>query len=513
VDRTVTDLGRSAGDRGAPATWTPAPAELDDLELLLLGAYAPLTGFLGCGDATSVRRTGRLVDGTPWPVAIELEVPTEVALLAEAAGVLRLTDEEGAPVGEVAVWEHCAGRPGHARLGGDVRRLGPPARGAYPSLRRPAGGQLALDGPPDPVDSDSQTGSADPDDSGGPVLGVPLDRPLDYGDLAALRGCAGALRARVLLLPLVGHGYDRGRDLDAAALVRTALGVTDLLGAGAMVIPVAVPAHGDRDADRRLLVHVAAAYGATHVLGPVPHGPAPLPLAVATLPALHDRAAAGTAGAGTAGAGREGAGRGDAPPAVQRELRRAHRGGVGGRGVTVLLTGYSGSGKSTIARALCDALLERTDRTVTLLDGDLVRRLLSSELTFSREHRELNVRRIGYVAAEVTRHGGIAVCAPIAPYASTRAEVRGMVEAVGGFLLVHVDTALEVCEGRDRKGLYAAARAGRIGSFTGVSDPYEAPVDADLRIDTAAVPVADAVARILDALAGRGWVTVHGGVG
>lgn len=507
----MTDFGRSAGDRGEAATWTPAPAELDDLELLLLGAYAPLTGFLGCGDATSVRRTGRLIDGTPWPVAIELEVPTDVAVFAERAGVLRLTDEEGAPAGEVAVRERCAGRPGHVRLAGDVRRLGPPVRGAYPSLRRPAGGVAVAE----PADRVGQTGSAGPDDCGGPVLGVPLDRPLDYRDLAALRECARALGARVLLLPLVGHGQER--ELDPAALVRTALGVTDLLGAGAEVIPVAVPAHGDRDADRRLLAHVAAAYGATHVLGPVPEGPVPLPVAVATLPPVDDRAATGTAAAGTGTAGTPaggtaGVGDGDAPPVVARELRRAHR-RAGRRGATVLLTGYSGSGKSTIARALCDALLERTDRTVTLLDGDLVRRLLSAELTFSREHRELNVRRIGYVAAEVTRHGGIAVCAPIAPYASTRADVRGMVEAVGGFLLVHVDTPLEVCEARDRKGLYAAARAGRIGSFTGVSDPYERPADADLRIDTATVPVPAAVVRILDALADRGWVTVHGGVG
>ena len=148
------------------------------------------------------------------------------------------------------------------------------------------------------------------------------------------------------------------------------------------------------------------------------------------------------------------------PAAVAAELRRA-RPPRSARGVVVFCTGLSGSGKSTLARDLRDALLERGDRTVSLLDGDLVRRLLSAGLTFSREDRDLNIARIGYVAAEVARHGGIAICAPIAPYAAARAGVRRMVSEVGDFVLVHVSTPLEVCEARDRKGLYAQARAGR----------------------------------------------------
>jgi sulfate adenylyltransferase len=134
----------------------------------------------------------------------------------------------------------------------------------------------------------------------------------------------------------------------------------------------------------------------------------------------------------------------------------------GQRGLTVLFSGLSGSGKSTIAKAVDSALLDRTERTVTLLDGDVVRRMLSVELTFSRPHRELNVRRIGFVAAEITRHGGIALCAPIAAHAAVRAEVRAIVEKHGDFRLVHVSTPLEVCESRDRKGLYAEARRGEI---------------------------------------------------
>ena len=175
------------------------------------------------------------------------------------------------------------------------------------------------------------------------------------------------------------------------------------------------------------------------------------------------------------------------PAGVAEELRRA-RPPRARRGVVVFFTGLSGSGKSTLARDLRDALLERGDRTVSLLDGDLVRRLLSAGLTFSREDRDLNIARIGYVAAEVARHGGIAICAPIAPYAAARAGVRRMVSEAGDFVLVHVSTPLEVCEARDRKGLYAQARAGVIGSFTGISDPYEEPDDADLVIDTSSSP-------------------------
>ena len=170
-----------------------------------------------------------------------------------------------------------------------------------------------------------------------------------------------------------------------------------------------------------------------------------------------------------------------------------------GHGVVVLLSGLSGSGKSTIAKALA-ARLGQDGRAVTLLDGDEVRQMLSAGLGFDRASRELNVTRIGFVAALVARHGGIAVAAPIAPFAATRAEVRRMAQSVGTFLLVHVSTPIEVCEARDRKGLYAKARAGEIPEFTGISSPYEVPDDADLTIDTSQLSVEDAVAEVLTAL-------------
>jgi sulfate adenylyltransferase len=172
----------------------------------------------------------------------------------------------------------------------------------------------------------------------------------------------------------------------------------------------------------------------------------------------------------------------------------------------LFLTGLSGSGKSTIARDLADVLAERSDRQVSLLDGDLVRQLLSAGLSFSRADRDLNIARIGFVAAEIARHGGIAICAPIAPFASARAQVRQLVSEVGDFFLIYVATPLEVCEARDRKGLYAKARAGLIGEFTGISDPYEEPSDAELVIDTSALSRPDAVQAILKMLTSGGWL-------
>jgi sulfate adenylyltransferase len=170
-------------------------------------------------------------------------------------------------------------------------------------------------------------------------------------------------------------------------------------------------------------------------------------------------------------------------PEVVTELRRREPARKD-RGFTVFFTGLSGSGKSTIANVLLVKMLEMGGRPVTLLDGDLVRKHLSSELGFSKEHRDINIRRIGYVASEITKNGGIALCAPIAPYDATRKDVRAMIAPLGGFILVHVATTIEECERRDRKGLYAKARAGILKEFTGISDPYEEPADADVVLAT-----------------------------
>jgi sulfate adenylyltransferase len=192
-------------------------------------------------------------------------------------------------------------------------------------------------------------------------------------------------------------------------------------------------------------------------------------------------------------------------PEVEAELRRSCP-PRGRQGFTVFFTGLSGSGKSTVANALRARLLEIGGRQVTLLDGDLVRKNLSSELSFSKEHREINIQRIGFVASEITRNGGVAICAPIAPYRSTRRKVRELIEARGGFILVHVATPVEVCEARDRKGLYAKARAGLIKEFTGISDPYEEPAAAEIVIDTREFTPDEASQHILSHLEREGYL-------
>lgn len=475
----------------APAVpqWTPSAAELDDLAMLLQGAYRPLEGFLGAAEVRSVTESARLADGTPWPVPVTVTVPDAVAHRAAALRSVVLLDEEGTPVATVTVDEVWSVGDGRSGIAGTVTGLGVPR----PVPFRPG--------------------------RGGAVLGVPVRDPVHAPDLAALHACAVELSAAIVLLPLVGCGMPRR--LDGAALEHTCDAARAELvrrGCRAEVAPVRVPAHGlPEDRERGLVALVAAAYGATHVPSAwagtdgVPR-PVELPDVVQdgrtgewAVPGRVPAAHRGALRAGDVAAVIEGRiARGEAVPAAltpavtARALARSTRAGV-----TVLFTGLSGSGKSTLAHAVAAQVAARGGRRTTLLDGDVVRRMLSSELDFSRAHRELNVRRIGFVAAEVTRHGGLALCAPIAPYADVRAEVRGMVEEHGRFVLVHVSTPLEVCEARDRKGLYAKARRGEIAQFTGISDPYEVPADADLAIDTSRTPLEDAVEQVLAAIEHR----------
>ena len=186
-------------------------------------------------------------------------------------------------------------------------------------------------------------------------------------------------------------------------------------------------------------------------------------------------------------------------PEVIHELRRRYP-KLHNQGLTVFFTGLSGAGKSTLANALMYKLMEMEDRPITLLDGDVVRQHLSSELGFSKEDRDIHVKRIGYVASEITKHGGVAICAPIAPYSNTRRIVRNMIDDVGSFVEIHVSTPLSVCEERDVKGLYKRARAGKILDFTGVSDPYEEPVNPEITIDTSDITVEESSVIILDKL-------------
>jgi sulfate adenylyltransferase len=401
-----------------------------------------------------------------------------------------------------------------------------------------------------------------------PVLACLTRAPLHRRDLGQLRHLADGMRARLLLMPLVAGPAELVTRPEA--LVRAVLACLPQLPAGTLVVPVPLAPRGREGTRAETLARalVAAAYGATHLFTPWPAEPAevasrakdgtiappgltpqslPTPppwdvaareaggstdAAIVTLagsriplvmpgewsfdptaevwrPAARIEPAARRAALSAAdltGLLERGAQIPDwfTPAEVARELRAAlpprHE-----RGLVLFFTGLSGAGKSTVARDVADALAER-GRTVSLLDGDRVRRLLSAGLSFSRADRDLNIARIGFVAAEVARHGGVAICAPIAPYAAARAQVREMVRQAGDFLLVHVATPLEACEARDRKGLYAKARAGAITGFTGISDPYEEPEDADLRIDTSALTRQDAVAAVLSLLNAGGWL-------
>jgi sulfate adenylyltransferase len=498
--------------------WTLDDAQLGDLELILSGAFAPLTGFMGLADLAAVTERGTLADGTPWPVPVTLDVPTSAVPLD--ADHLVLQDLEGSPLAVLTITE---ARPeGETiRLAGPVTALRQPEHGPFRALRRsPADVRAELDS--------AATGRA--------VLAYATRRPLHRRHIGQLKHYAGLLNARLLVLPLIsGPALVVTRP---EALVRTILAAATHLPTGTLVVPV--PLSG-RDAgpgaDLRASAMVAAAYGASYLLVdpadatglPDGAGNGKLSLPGVPIPVIREAEwaydplsevwrplALIEPGAERTELSDTELGRlldsGEPIPAwytpeeVAAELRRV-RPPRRERGLVVFFTGLSGSGKSTIARGLAEALSERGDRTVSLLDGDHVRQLLSAGLTFSRADRDANIARIGYVAAEVARHGGIAICAPIAPYAAARATAREMVQQTGDFLLVYVSTPVDVCAARDRKGLYAKARAGLIDGFTGVTDPYEEPRDADLVLDTSAITRAEAVDTVLQLLIGGGWLT------
>jgi sulfate adenylyltransferase len=490
--------------RDAPS-YTPQPHELADLELLLSGAYAPLTGFLGREDLTSLRRRGRLADGSTWPVAVTLEIPEDIAARLILDDPLRrtiiLTDPEGAPVAALEatdVWSTADRRFG---VGGPVRRMGDGGHGPFQRLRRTPEEVTTLLPP-------------------GRVLGVIADRPLHRPQLAQIAHAARTLAAHLLILiPVSGPGPG---GLPPEALVRAIFAARDRMPPATIVAVPLLP-RGDEMRDALLRAKVAASYGVTHVLstGEMLSGGGPRVLVPRELaydnrdgqwrwrddiPPRNRRLAMTPAEIDDL------LDRGfplpewHTPPAVAKELVRA-RPPRRHRGLVVFFTGYSGSGKSTIARGLADSLRETGERAVTLLDGDVVRRELSAGLGFSKADRDRNVRRIGWVAAEVARHRGMAVACPIAPYENARAAVRAMaVEAGAGFLLVHVNTPLEVCEQRDRKGLYARARAGQLRGMTGIDDPYEEPSNAEMTIDTTTMTVPEAIELVLSYLVENGWV-------
>jgi sulfate adenylyltransferase len=433
-------------------TWHPPRAVLELAELVLSGAIEP--------------------------AAARIAFPDEQA----EAEALVLEDAEGTPVAVLR-------RSGSGAVGFEPLRAfshGPvrSARRSPAAIRAElaaggSGGDLAAGAP------GTGAGVGDEGRGSGGVLVVAVQSMLGAAAVDELLEQAAESGRALLWLAVFGDG--RPSALPAEGLWRAVREINEqavVAGRISIAVPVAVPwSEGDPGADGQL--------GPDGRLG-----------ADGRLIRAVGRAFAGDGQADVViAAGAEQ----PAHPAFARERERAvpppHR-----RGVTVFFTGLSGSGKSTVAKALADALAERSRRTVSLLDGDEVRRMLSAGLGFSRADRDLNIRRIGFVAAEVSRHGGIAICAPIAPFAQTRAQVRAMVEEVGDFVLIHVSTPLAECERRDRKGLYAKARRGEIPDFTGISSPYEVPVDADLRLDTSRMEASDALAAVWEVLAARGYL-------
>ncbi|GAA4727117.1 hypothetical protein GCM10025782_27050 [Pedococcus ginsenosidimutans] len=468
----VSDRQTPPGGPGAapqPAAAVPPLGELPDATLtpalvhdLLLG----LAGVLPRGQvlgAPLVRRARRAGLGGAGEVTLVL--PTaEAAQRALASGRLVLRDQEHTPL---ALLEELTGV-----AGSDAAVTGLPRRLRLRESRAAAHPEVDFD-----LEGLHHR----------PVL--VMGRPATNADLADLAGWWTDGEPPVVLVAEQSDRHDR---VCTATLLRLAEALVAGMGGGADILTV--PLEGrDGPSDAELARRVAARLHAVDVR------------------MLLDDAPAGSADTWHRARSSLLDGRGephlDAFPADTHELLRAWRLPRSRRGLVVMFTGFSGSGKSTLARDVADWVATHSSRTVSLLDGDRVRQLLSSGLGFDEASRELNVRRIGYVAAEVARHGGIAICSPIAPAATVRAEVRAMAECVGDFLLVHVSTPLEECERRDLKGLYAAARQGTVPHFTGISAPYDVPVDADLRVDTSRVERPQAARMVLDTLIDGGWLS------
>ena len=541
VDLVVPEARREEIERQSRdwPSWDLRPQQLCDLELLLNGAFSPLRGFMNREDYDRVCGEMRLESGTLWPLPITLDVSEEAAQdLSHSywqrgqGAILVLRDPAGFTVAVLHVEEIWRpNRQKEARLTlGTAEEEHPWAR----HLLREAGPFCVggwLEGVRLPVHYDFRLLRHTPRElrrefaklGWRRVLAFQTRNPIHRSHHALTQRAARETEANLLVHPVVG--MTKPGDVDYFTRVRTYQAILSRYPKYAVMLsllPLAMRMAGPREA----LLHsiIRRNYGCSHIIigrdhaGPgIDRNGEPLyePFAAQVLARDHveelgievvpvgemvyvpdsdeyrytDEVPAGE-GVRISGAEvrrRLVRGAGIPPwmsfPEVVQELKRTYR-PRHEQGFTVFLTGLPGAGKTTIAHVLMVRLMEMGGRPVTLLDGDIVRKNLSSELTFSKEHRDISVRRIGFVAAEITKNGGIAICSPIAPYAHVRNEVRRVIEEQGGFILIHVATPLEVCEVRDRKGAYAKAREGIIKGFTGISDAYDAPVDAEITIDT-----------------------------
>ncbi len=537
-------------------SWDLTGRQLCDLELLLTGGFSPLRGFMTRADYEGVCHNMRLADGTLWPMPITLDVTEEFAKkLAPGTSKVALRDPEGvmlAVLNVEEVWQ--ADRKAEAQAVFASTSAAHPGADYAINKSNPwyVGGKL--EGTQIPSHYDFRNLRLTPAEVRAEfarvgwrkVVAFQTRNPMHRAHVELAFRAAKQVEANLLIHPVVG--MTKPGDVDYYTRVRCyqlLLSKFPQSTAKLSLLPLAMRMGGPREAIWHALIRKN--HGVTHfIVGRDHAGPGKdtngkpfygpyeaqevfrkheADIGVIMVPFnmmvyLEDQDKyvpddevkngdrvlniSGTELRQRLNEGRE------IPawftyPEVVTELRRSfpprHK-----QGVTIFFTGLSGSGKSTIANVLLTKFLETGGRPVTLLDGDLVRKNLSSELGFSKEHRDINIRRIGYVASEITKNGGIAICAPIAPYDATRKHVRQLIEPYGGFILVHIATGVDVCEQRDRKGLYAKARAGILKEFTGISDPYEVPADAEVTINTGELSAEEAAQEIILHLEREGFI-------
>lgn len=518
---------------GEYPSWDLTPRQLCDLDLLTNGAFSPLNGFLTESDYQSVCQSMRLADGTLWPIPIVLDVTEVFAETISEGQRIALRDAEGVLLATMEIASiyrpdkleeaqcvygttddthvgvhHLLNATGPVYVGGRVFGVEPQTHYDFKLLR----------------DTPSELRGRFRKLGWRKIVAFQTRNPLHRAHQELTFRAAREVQANLLIQPVVG--MTKPGDINHFTRVRCYEHILDEYPdqtTTLSLLNLAMRMAGPREALWHAIVRKN--YGCTHFIvgrdhagpgddrnGQPFYGPydaqelyreheeelditmVPFKMMVYVenkaqyVPADETESTdtvLNISGTEFRRRLREGL---EIPEwfsyaKVVEELRRSYP-AKDKQGFTLFFTGLSGSGKSTIANALMVKLLEDGRRPVSLLDGDVVRKHLSSELTFSKEHRDLNIQRIGYVASEITKNGGIAICAPIAPYSRTRATVRSLIEPLGGFIEIHVATSLEECERRDRKGLYKLAREGKIKEFTGISDPYEAPENPELTLKT-----------------------------
>ncbi|MEW6518547.1 MAG: bifunctional sulfate adenylyltransferase/adenylylsulfate kinase [Thermodesulfobacteriota bacterium] len=531
--------------------------QLCDLELLLNRAFYPLDGYLNQADYQSVLAHMRLTDHTVWPMPICLDVPGKIAEPLRVGDRLGLNDQEGFLLAILTVsdiWQPDKQQEAAAVFGTDNAKLHPGVKNLYENSNDwYIGG--TLEGISLPIHYDFKEIRLSPAESHRRfslngwrhILGFHTDAYLHCAHKEMILQAAREAGANIFLQPVAGLSHPG--NLDHYTHVRCYQEFIkkfprNMISLG--LLPLASRGAGPREALWQAIIK--RNFGCTHFLVADDHGdpfasqldkenfyPAGAAQQLVKqfedevgirmvaeekmvyvedqaqyvpLKEIRDDMAVKTISSSELQRRLENGL--EIPdwfsyPDVVAELRRAFP-PRSKQGFTIFITGLSGSGKSTLAKVLMVKFLEMRDRPVTLLDGDIVRKNLSSELTFTREHRHLNITRIGFVASEITKNGGIALCAPIAPYEESRQANRELISKCGGYIEVYMATPLEVCEQRDRKGLYAKARAGKIPVFTGVSDPYTPPANPEITIDTSEMTPAEAAQEVLLYLEEQGYI-------